>query len=112
MASSHRIRRGIGMAARGLLLWLVIALVFCAMAGLLPGIDVPCFLGVLLSRPLRAVRHAMLSPLLIRLLLPLTVVTFGLGSLGMNAALVSLAIKVVDGSAPSFLGALLLTFVL
>ena len=109
---SHRIRHGIGMAARGLLLWLLIALVFWGMAGLLPGIDVPSFAAVLLTTALIAVLHAMLWPLLIRLLLPLTVVTFGLGSLVMNAALVSLAIKIVDGSAPSFLGAVLLAFVL
>jgi uncharacterized membrane protein YvlD (DUF360 family) len=100
------------MVARGLLLWLAVALVFWGMAGLLPGIDVPSFGAVLLTTALIAVLHALLWPLLIRLLLPLTVVTFGLGSLVMNAALVSLAIKIVDGSAPSFLGAVLLAFVL
>ena len=112
MGGSGRIRRGIGIAARGLVLWLLIGLVFWGMAGLLPGIDVPSFGAVLLTTALIAVLHALLWPLLIRLLLPVTVLTFGLGSLVMNAALVSLAIRVVDGSSPGFLGAVLLAFVL
>jgi Type I phosphodiesterase / nucleotide pyrophosphatase/Mycobacterial 4 TMS phage holin, superfamily IV len=53
-----------------------------------------------------------LWPLLIRVLLPLTVLTFGLGSLVLNAAIVSLAIKVVDGSAPDFLAAVVVAFLL
>ncbi len=112
MGRSHRIRRGIGKAARGLLLWLLIALVFWGMSGALPGIDVPSFGAVLLTTALIAILHALLWPLLIRLLLPLTVLTFGLGSLVMNAALVSVSISIVDGSAPSFFGAVLLAFVL
>jgi Mycobacterial 4 TMS phage holin, superfamily IV/Type I phosphodiesterase / nucleotide pyrophosphatase len=56
--------------------------------------------------------NALLWPLLIRLLLPLTVLTFGLGSLVLNAVIVSVSIKVVDGSAPDFLGAVLVAFVL
>jgi uncharacterized membrane protein YvlD (DUF360 family) len=112
MEGSHRIRRGIGMAARGLLLWLLIGLVFWAVAGVLPSIDVPSFGAVLLTTALIAILHALLWPLLIRLLLPLTVLTFGLGSLVLNAAIVSLAIKLVDGSAPAFSGAVLLSVVL
>ena len=50
-----------------------------------------------------ALLNALLWPLLIRLVLPLTVLTFGLGSLVLNAAIVSLAINLVDGTAPSFL---------
>jgi Type I phosphodiesterase / nucleotide pyrophosphatase len=49
---------------------------------------------------------------LIRVLLPLTVLTFGLGSLVLNAAIVSVSIKLVDGSAPDFLGAVAAAFVL
>ena len=86
MRGSHRIRRVIGKAVRGLLLWLLIALVFWAVTGLLPGIDVPSFGAVLVTTALIAILHALLWPLLIRLLLPLTVLTFGLGSLVLNAA--------------------------
>src|SRR4051794_36576360 len=112
MGGSHGIRRGIGRAARGLLLWVLIALVFWAMAGLLPGIDVPSFRALLATTALIAILHALLWPLLIRLLLPLTVLTFGLGSLVVNAAIISLAIKLVDGTAPGFLSAVLVAFVL
>jgi uncharacterized membrane protein YvlD (DUF360 family) len=103
---------GIGHALRGLLLWLLIALAFWALAGVLPGIDVPSFAAVLVTTALIAVLNAVLWPLLIRVLLPLTVLTFGLGSLALNAAIVSLAIEVVDGSAPDFGSAVLVAFFL
>src|SRR5215471_18662897 len=112
MHGSHRVRRGLGRAVRGLLLWLLIGLVFWAMAGLLPNVNVPSFGAVLITTALIAILHALLWPLLIRLLLPLTVLTFGLGSLVLNALLVSLSISIVDGSAPGFFGALVLAFVL
>jgi uncharacterized membrane protein YvlD (DUF360 family) len=67
---------------------------------------------VLVTTALIAILHALLWPLLIRLLLPLTVLTFGLGSLVINAAIISLAIKLVDGTAPDFLGAVVVAFVL
>src|SRR5829696_2394735 len=105
-------RFGIGHAVRALLLWLVIALVFWATTAVLPGIDVPSFEAVLLTTALIAALNAVLWPLLIRVLLPLTVLTFGLGSLVLNAAVISLAIKLVDGDAPDFLGAILVAFVL
>ena len=72
----------------------------------------PSFGAVLVTTALIAMLNALLWPLLIRLLLPLTVLTFGLGSLVLNAALVSLAIELVDGSAPGFFGAVVLAFVL
>jgi uncharacterized membrane protein YvlD (DUF360 family) len=97
---------------RWLVLWGLIALLFWALAALLPGIDVPSFGAVLLTTALIALLNALLWPLLIRLLLPLTVLSFGLGSLVLNAAIVSLAIKLVDGSAPDFLGAVLVAFAL
>jgi uncharacterized membrane protein YvlD (DUF360 family) len=102
----------IGHAARGLLLWLLIALAFWALAAVLPGIDVPSFGAVLVTTALIAVLNAVLWPLLIRLFLPLTVLTFGLGSLVLNAAIISLAINLVDGSAPDFGSAVLVAFFL
>ncbi len=89
---------------RWLVLWALIALLFWALAALLPGIDVPSFEASLLTTALIALLNAFLWPLLIRLLLPLTVITFGLGSLVLNAAIVSISIKVIDGSAPDFFG--------
>jgi uncharacterized membrane protein YvlD (DUF360 family) len=97
---------------RWLVLWALIALLFWAAAALLPSIDVPSFRAVLLTTALIALLNALLWPLLIRLLLPLTVLTFGLGSLVLNAGIVSIAIEVVDGSAPDFVAAVLVAFVL
>jgi len=105
-------RFGIGHAVRALLLWLVIALVFWATTAVLPGIDVPSFEAVLLTTVLIAFLNAVLWPLLIRVLLPLTVLTFGVGSLVLNAAIVSLSIRIVDGSTPGFGSAVAVAFVL
>jgi uncharacterized membrane protein YvlD (DUF360 family) len=97
---------------RWLVLWALIALLFWALAAVLPGIGVPSFGAVLLTTGLVALLNALLWPLLIRLLLPLTVLTFGLGSLVLNAAIISVSIKLVDGSAPDFLAAVGLAFAL
>jgi uncharacterized membrane protein YvlD (DUF360 family) len=97
---------------RGLVLWLLIALAFWALAAVMPGIDVPSFRATLLSTALIALLNALLWPVLIRLILPLTVLTFGLASLVLNAAIVSLSIDIVDGAAPDFVGSILVCFVL
>lgn len=112
MDSSGRIRRSVGAALRGLLLWLLTALIFWALAALMPRFDVPSFEAVLLITALVALLNALLWPALIRVLLPLTVVTFGLGSLVLNAAIISVSVKVVDGDAPDFLSAVVIAFVL
>jgi uncharacterized membrane protein YvlD (DUF360 family) len=99
-------------ALRGLVLWVLIALIFWALVAVLPGIDVPSFGAVLLTTALIALLNALLWPLLIRLFLPLTVVTFGLGSLVLNAAIVSVSIDLVDGAAPNFFSAAAVAFLL
>ncbi len=83
----------------GLLLWLL--------SDVLSGISVPSFGAAVLTAGLIALLNALLWPLLTRLVLPLTVLTFGLGSLVLNAAIVNIAIRAVDGSDPRF-GATLL----
>ena len=112
MKATRAVNRLIWAGVRGLLLWLLVAVIFWAVVALLPGIDVPSFDAVLLATALVAVLNALLWPLLIRLLLPLTVITFGLGSLALNGAIVSLSIRLVDGSAPDFFGAIAAAFVL
>ncbi len=112
MSNARAIGRGAGIAARVLVLWLLVALVFWAVVALLPGFDVPSFGAVLLTTALIAVINALLWPLVIRVVLPLAVFSFGLGSLVLNAAVVSVAVDVVDGSAPPFLDALAAAFVL
>ena len=110
MSATGRIRRDISIAARWLVLWVLVALVFWVVVAILPGIDVPSFEAVLLTTALIALLNAILWPLLIRLLLPVAVLTFGLGSLALNAAIVSLSIDLVDGAAPDFLDAVLAAF--
>jgi uncharacterized membrane protein YvlD (DUF360 family) len=112
MRGPRGVRRVIWAITRGLLLWLLVGLIFWAVAAVLPGIRVPSFGAVLLTTGLVALLNALLWPLLIRVLLPLTVLTFGLGSLVLNAAIVSLSIKLVDGTAPNFFSALAAAFVL
>jgi uncharacterized membrane protein YvlD (DUF360 family) len=112
MGRGGGIGRAMGAALRGFLLWLLIALIFWALAAVLPGIEVPSFGAVLLTTALIALLNAVLWPALIRVLLPLTVLTFGLGSLVLNAAIISFSVKLVDGDAPDFLGAVLTAFVL
>ena len=104
--------RAVGFAVRALVLWALVALVFWAGVALIPGFDLPSFEAALLVTALIALINALLWPLLIRVVLPLTVLTFGLGSLVLNAAIVSIAIETVDGSAPPFLGALVAAFIL
>ena len=71
----------------------------------------PSFRAALLTTALIALINALLWPLVIRVVLPLTVLSFGLGSLVLSAAVVSIAIKVVDGTSPPFLGAIAAAFV-
>jgi uncharacterized membrane protein YvlD (DUF360 family) len=108
----RRVSRVAWAVVRGLILWVLVALIFWGAAALLPRIEVPTFGAVLLTTGLVALLNALLWPILIRVLLPLTVLTFGLGSLVLNAAIVSVSIKLVDGSAPDFLGAVAAAFVL
>jgi uncharacterized membrane protein YvlD (DUF360 family) len=83
----------------GLLLWLL--------ADVLPGIEVPSFGAAIVTAGLIALLNALLWPLLTRVTLPLTVLTFGLGSLVLNALVVGVAIRAVDGSDPTFTATLL-----
>ena len=106
------VRRWAGIGLRGVVLWALVALIFWAAVALIPGIDLPSFWAALLTTGLIALINALLWPLLIRVVLPVTVITFGLGSLVLNALIAALAIKVVDGDAPGLLGALAAAFAL
>jgi uncharacterized membrane protein YvlD (DUF360 family) len=100
----------LGTFVRMLALWLVTALAFWALAALLPGIAVPSFDGALVTTGLIAILNRLLWPLLTRLFLPITVLTLGLGSLVGNALIIMFAINSVDGSSPTFGGALAAAF--
>ena len=98
--------------ARALLLWIGVALVFWLGTLVVDGFDQHSFEAALLATGLITVLNAILWPLVIRVLLPLTVISFGLGSLLLNAAIVSLALTIVDGHAPDFALALGAAFLL
>lgn len=72
------------------------------MSTLLPGLESLSFDAALLVAATMALINALLWPLVIRVALPLTIVTFGLGSLLLSAGAVSLAFYVVDGKTPPF----------
>ena len=112
MSHGFRVRRAAGFAFRALALWLSVALVFWIAVGVMPRVEVPSFEAALLTTGLIALINALLWPLLSRLVLPLTVVTFGLASLALNAAIVAIAFDIVDGSSPPALGAILAAIVL
>ena len=112
MSPARRVSRVAWALLRWLILWVLVALIFWVVVALLPGFGVPSFEAVLLTTGLVALLNALLWPALIRVLLPLTVVTFGLGSLVLNAAIVALSVKLVDGSAPGFLEAIAAAFFL
>jgi uncharacterized membrane protein YvlD (DUF360 family) len=101
-----------GIAARVLVLWVGVALVFWAVVAVLPGFEVPSFGAVVLTTAVIAAVNAMLWPIVIRLLLPVAVFSFGLGSLLLNAVVVSGAVDLVDGETPPFLGAVAAAFLL
>src|SRR5437764_8810415 len=105
-----RLERTLGTLARTLLLWIVTALAFWVLAAVLPGIAVPALDGALVTTALIAILNRLLWPLLTRLFLPLTVLTLGLGALVGNALIISIAIQAVDGTSPSFGGALAAAF--
>ena len=100
-------RRGAGVAVRALSLLALIAGVLWAVVALVPGIDLPSFPAAVLTTAVIALINALLWPLVIRVVLPLTVLTFGLASLVLNAAVVIAAFELVDGTTPTLLGALI-----
>jgi uncharacterized membrane protein YvlD (DUF360 family) len=92
----------LGFCARTAAMLVVQALVLVAMTALLSGRDTLSFDAAILVAAAMAAINAVLWPLVIRIALPLTIVTFGLGSLALSAGMVALAFYAVDGKTPSF----------
>ncbi|HEY3864556.1 MAG TPA: phage holin family protein [Solirubrobacteraceae bacterium] len=86
------------MAFRFVLLLVIQGLVILALAAILPGVKTPSFTAAVLVAAAMALINALLWPLVIRVALPLTVLTFGLGSLVFSAGTVALGFYVVDGT--------------
>ncbi len=101
----------------GLLLRLVInALALLLVAYLIPGVHVAGIGAALLAALILGIVNAILKPILVLLSLPLEILTLGLFTLVINAALFYLVAKLgiglrVDGFGAAFLGALVLSIV-
>jgi uncharacterized membrane protein YvlD (DUF360 family) len=101
MNGRERVRSGrrlLGLTFRFVLLLVIQGLVILALAAILPGVKTPSFLAAVLVAAAMALINALLWPLVIRVALPLTVFTFGLGSLVFSAGTVALGFYVVDGT--------------
>jgi uncharacterized membrane protein YvlD (DUF360 family) len=96
------VRRTLGFAIRAATLLGVQALALVAMTALLSPTDALSFRAAVLVAATMAVINSLLWPIVIRVALPLTIVTFGLGSLALSAGAVALAFHWVDGKDPSF----------
>jgi uncharacterized membrane protein YvlD (DUF360 family) len=96
------VRALLGFCLRTAAMLVVQALVLLAMTALLSGRDTLSFDAAILVAAVMAIINAVLWPLVIRVALPLTIVTFGLGSLALSAGMVALAFYAVDGKTPSF----------
>jgi putative membrane protein len=78
---------------------LVIAAGIGAAAWLIPGVQVDGFGTLLLAALLMGLVNAVIRPLLVLLTLPLTILTFGLFLIVINAALFGLVASILDGFA-------------
>jgi uncharacterized membrane protein YvlD (DUF360 family) len=92
------------------ILLLVEGLVILALAAILPGVATPSLQAAVLVAATMALINALLWPLVIRVALPLTVFTFGLGSLVFSAGTVALGFYVVDGTSIPIGGDLAIAF--
>jgi uncharacterized membrane protein YvlD (DUF360 family) len=103
-------RQWLGLALRLILLLLIEGLVILALAAILPSVETPSFRAAVLVAAAMALINALLWPIVIRVALPLTVFTFGLGSLVFSAGTVALGFYVVDGTSIPIGGDLLIAF--
>jgi uncharacterized membrane protein YvlD (DUF360 family) len=103
-------RQWLGLAFRLVILLLIEGLVILALAALLPSVQTPSFQAAVLVAAAMALINALLWPIVIRVALPLTVFTFGLGSLVFSAGTVALGFYVVDGASIPIGGDLLIAF--
>lgn len=76
---------------------LISALVAFGLSYLLPGVHIDSFVTALILALVLAVLNMLLKPIMVILTLPITIITFGLFLLVINAAIILLASKLVDG---------------
>jgi uncharacterized membrane protein YvlD (DUF360 family) len=105
---SPAVLRLAGYLGRALILIVVDGLALWLLAWVLSGIEIPSIGAGITTAAAIALLNALLWPLLTRVLLPLTVLTFGLFSLVLNVVVIDLAFQLVDGYDPR-VGATLIT---
>ncbi|HEX9825749.1 MAG TPA: phage holin family protein [Flavobacteriaceae bacterium] len=76
---------------------LLTAIVVLVLANFLPGVQVVNFTTAIIVAAVLAFLNAILKPILIILTLPITIVTFGLFLLVINASIILLADKFING---------------
>lgn len=77
--------------------WIINALVIMVAAYILPGIHIQNFWTALVVALVMAILNLLIKPLLVILTLPITLVTFGLFLLVINALMVLLASLIIPG---------------
>src|SRR3989344_3878462 len=77
--------------------WIVSALVILSISIILPGIHVVNFTTALVTALVLGIINAVLKPIFLILTLPINVVTFGLFTLVINASLIMITTKIVNG---------------
>jgi putative membrane protein len=93
--------------------WIISALAVLVTSYLLPGVHVDTFVAALVVAVVLGIINVSLKPLLVILTLPLKVVTLGLFMLVINALLILLTSRIVEGfKVDGFFWALLFSIVL
>jgi len=95
MALAAKGRAGLSLLARVLVVWVITAATLMLLSALLARFDVKDFGAALVSAALIGLINALVWPLVIRVALPLTVLTLGLGVLALNGAVV-LAVSAIE----------------
>lgn len=80
-----------------LLRWLISALVIIIVSFLLPGIHVDGLFAALIAALILGLINAVIKPVIILLTLPINILTLGFFTFIINASLVLLAAKIVEG---------------
>lgn len=96
--------------------WVLNALALYIVARILPGIHLTDFGSALVAVVIIGLVNALIKPILFLLTLPVTVITFGLFALVLNALMLMLASSVtpgfkIDGFATALLGSILLSII-
>ncbi len=82
---------------RTLIVWAVTAVALHTFALVIPGVHVSGWLAAILGAAAIGLLNALVWPLFVRIALPITVLTLGLGALLLNGVFVSLGSRLVEG---------------